>query len=166
MEEKEGRPIVVEDNYGARWCFRYRYPLRLPSWWRQVQLEGGLTTAEARCGPPCLACTLFRTWFSRCGGCIVLPRQLLRAAAEVRGVWWAWVQVLAQQQEQDVRAGALGRLPAGPPPAGRRRGPVLPLRAGPPGENGHRSRAPRQQQAQAVQQFVASRKGSMQTCLL
>lgn len=25
MDEKEGRPIVIEDNYGARWCFRYRY---------------------------------------------------------------------------------------------------------------------------------------------
>jgi hypothetical protein len=61
MEEKEGRPIVVEDNYGARWCFRYRYPLRLPSWWqgwRQLQLEAGLFSAQARCGPPC---TLFRT---------------------------------------------------------------------------------------------------------
>ncbi|GAQ81588.1 B3 DNA binding domain containing protein [Klebsormidium nitens] len=25
MDEKEGRPIVIEDNYGARWCFRYRF---------------------------------------------------------------------------------------------------------------------------------------------
>ena len=28
MDEKEGRPIVIEDNYGARWCFRYRYGSR------------------------------------------------------------------------------------------------------------------------------------------
>jgi hypothetical protein len=73
------------------------------------------------------------------------------------------VQVLAQQQEQDVRAGALGGLPAGPPPARRRRGPVLPLRAGPPGENN----TPLPQQAEAVHpQVVALRKGSMHTCLL
>lgn len=66
------------------------------------------------------------------GHCVSKAECAARLTSDARAVWR--VQLLAEQQEQDVRAGALGGLPARAQAAGGRRGAVLPLRAGPPGE--------------------------------